>query len=67
MVIGEAANRLTPATRSDIDLPWRKIIGQRHVAVHDYDKLDFHRVWNTVRNDLAPVVAVIERHLAERS
>ena len=67
MVIGEAANRLTVATRATVDLPWKKIIGQRHVAVHDYDKLDFHRIWQTVRTDLPPLVDLIDRYLAERA
>jgi len=65
MIIGEAANRVSPATKTAIDLPWAKIIGQRHVVVHDYRRLDLNRIWQTTRTFLPPLVAAIERHLTE--
>jgi uncharacterized protein with HEPN domain len=64
-VIGEAANRMTARTKAVIDVPWADIIGQRHIAIHHYMKLDMRRIWTTVRTDLPPLIAAIERHLTE--
>jgi uncharacterized protein with HEPN domain len=63
-IIGEAASRVSDETREKIDLPWKKIIGQRHVAIHDYRKLDLDRIWTVIRDELEPLIAAIEGHLA---
>jgi uncharacterized protein with HEPN domain len=63
-IIGEAANRISGSTRAAIDLPWKRIVGQRQVVVHDYGRIDMALIWATVRNDLPPLVAAIEQHLS---
>lgn len=35
-LIGELAKRVSGATRSDIDVPWKEITGFRDRAIHDY-------------------------------
>ena len=60
-IIGEAANKLTAATRKAISLPWSQIIGMRHIAIHHYPKLDMSRVWNTLRDS----VPELESRVAE--
>jgi len=43
--IGEAANRLTPATREAMsDVPWPEIIGLRNRLVHDYRGIDLELI-----------------------
>jgi uncharacterized protein with HEPN domain len=52
-VMGEAAARLSPDTRSRCpDIPWNEIIGFRNVAVHAYFSVDWRIVFDTVRLDL---------------
>jgi uncharacterized protein with HEPN domain len=54
-IIGEAlfqANKLNKEIKvTDI----RKIIGLRHIIVHDYDKLDDHMIYQILMNNIAPL------------
>lgn len=53
-MIGEAAARLSEATRSSApQLPWKEIIGFRNVVVHAYFSVDWRVVYVTVMDDLA--------------
>lgn len=65
-IIGEAARGVTPKTRELApSIPWAKIVGARHVMIHEYFRLDRDLVWDTVDTDLAPLVAALEKLLAE--
>ncbi len=60
-VVGEAASRLTQEQRdAHPGIPWRDIIGMRHVIVHDYFRIDLDVVWDTARNDIPRLVAALE-------
>ena len=60
--VGEAAARVSEATRALYpDIPWREIVGMRHHLVHGYFEVDLEIVWSTVRNDLPPLAARLER------
>lgn len=52
-IIGEAANYITPETKSIFsDLEWSQIVGMRHILVHEYFGMDFELIWQVVINDL---------------
>lgn len=52
-IIGEAAARLSDATRNDFpEIPWKEIIGFRNIAVHAYFSVDWRIVFVTVVDDL---------------
>ncbi|MDR3328727.1 MAG: DUF86 domain-containing protein [Prevotellaceae bacterium] len=52
-LIGEAANLLTKAYRDTHSaVEWPKIIGMRHVLVHDYYEADDAIVWQTIVESL---------------
>ena len=41
-IIGEAANSLSSETKAMFDeVEWKKIIGMRHILVHEYFGVDF--------------------------
>ena len=66
-VIGEAANRLTQEQReSHPDVPWRDIIGMRHVVVHDYFRIDLDVVWDTANHGVPDLIAALERILPSK-
>lgn len=47
-VIGEAASKVTAATREDHPaLPWSQIIGMRNRLIHAYFDVDRRVLWNT--------------------
>ena len=52
-VLGEAARALSPELRDRYpDVPWRDMIAQRNVAVHQYHSLDVESLWSTAKDDL---------------
>jgi uncharacterized protein with HEPN domain len=41
-IIGEAARRISDDLKQEYpEIPWRKIITQRNVLIHDYDDIDY--------------------------
>lgn len=55
-IIGEAAYKLTNEFKeSHPDIPWKLIIGMRHVLVHDYYNIDEITAWNTVQDCIIPL------------
>jgi uncharacterized protein with HEPN domain len=57
-IVGEAANRVSYATRqAHPEIPWRQIINMRNRLIHGYDVIDYDLLWDTVTTDLPPLVA----------
>ena len=64
-IISEAARRLPQSLRSrHPELPWRAIMGAGNVYRHDYDNVGEEIVWQTVRDNLAPLLAIVESELS---
>ena len=52
-IIGEAANMLSKDfIETHTGLPWKQIIGMRHVLVHGYYTITPEKIWETVQEDL---------------
>ena len=52
-IIGEACRSLSESLKnSHPAIPWSKIIGMRHILVHDYFDIDLPLVWNAVEREL---------------
>ena len=59
--IGEAASRLSDATRNvHSDIPWREIIGMRNLLVHEYFDVDVDLMWDAVQHDLPKLKGRLE-------
>ena len=56
-VIGEAVNHI-PAeiTDSHPEIPWRQMIDLRNFSVHAYWNLRPAVIWDTIQNDLPPLI-----------
>ena len=67
-VLGEAARALSPGLRErHPEVPWRDVIAQRNVVVHEYHRLALDSLWATATEDVPQLdeqLAVINR--AER-
>jgi len=60
-VIGEAARRLSRAfTDGNPTVPWRQIMGTRHVLAHDYDTVDHFIVWRIATVYVPQLITQIE-------
>ena len=65
-IIGEAAGRVELETRQRAaHIPWPAIVSMRNRLIHAYFDVDLDRVWETVTDDLPPLMAQLERLLAE--
>ena len=65
-IIGEAASNISAELMAAApSVPWSKAIGMRHRLVHAYFEIDFDILWATVVDALPPLMAEIERLLAE--
>jgi len=65
-VIGEAANHIPPEiTGRHTKIPWRQMIDLRNFSVHAYWNLRPSVIWDTIQNDLPPLVGPLTNLLAE--
>jgi uncharacterized protein with HEPN domain len=63
-IVGEAASQVTEGTRGRIaGIPWPAIIAMRHRLVHAYFDVDADRVWDTVADDLPPLIEALDEAL----
>lgn len=52
-IFGEAAFKLSTEYRQQHpEIPWAKIMGMRHILVHDYFQIDLEIVWAVVEKEL---------------
>jgi len=60
-VIGEAAARVTPETRSRYpQIAWPAIVGLRNRLIHGYDAVDFDILWDVICDDVPPLIRALE-------
>lgn len=64
--LGEVASRLSADFRATHEeFPWAEMIGMRNRIVHGYHDLDAEIVWRVATDDIEPVLASLERALAD--
>ncbi len=65
-IIGEAAYKVTNEFRENHpELPWKEIIGMRHILVHGYFTISTEVLWDVIQNDIPSLVPVLEEYLRE--
>jgi uncharacterized protein with HEPN domain len=63
-IIGEAASRVSADVRAESpEIPWSSTIAMRNRLIHAYFDVDLDRLWDTVTDDLPPLVAALEKIL----
>ena len=61
-IIGEAANYVTPETKTLFsDIEWKQIVGMRHILIHEYFGVDAGLIWQVIINDIPRLKEAIER------
>ena len=67
-IIGEAASRVAQETRETYtELPWANIIAMRNRLIHVYFDIDLDRVWDTITDDLPPLIGSLEKIIMRES
>ena len=60
-IIGEAASKISKVTRkNNPNIPWADMIGMRNRLIHEYFRIDYDAVWDTIQKDLPQLIAQIE-------
>lgn len=59
-VIGEASTHIPENIREIFsDLPWKRIIGLRNIAIHSYFKVDLIVIWGIITKNLPATKEII--------
>ena len=60
-IIGEAASNISKAYQQEhSEIPWQIIIATRNRLIHGYFDIDYERVWDTVKENLPPLIKTLE-------
>ena len=63
-IIGEAAQGVSDSLKSaHPEIPWRKIIAQRHVLVHDYGEIMEDRIWEVATVFIPALIGMLQQLL----
>ena len=63
-IVDEAANRVSKEGQvARPQIPWREIIGMRNRIVHGDDQVDFNILWDTIHDDLPPLIEKLKATL----
>jgi uncharacterized protein with HEPN domain len=61
-IIGEAAGRVSALFRNaHSEIPWRQIIGQRNVLIHEYGEIKQERIWKAVRENVPQLIELLKQ------
>ena len=60
-IIGEATGHVSEEYRElQREIPWHKMIGMRNRLIHEYFRVNYGTVWDTVKDDLPELVQLLE-------
>jgi uncharacterized protein with HEPN domain len=60
-IIGEAARKVSEAFRdAHSQIPWRKIMGQRHKLAHEYGEIEDAILWRVATIHVPELIAMLE-------
>ena len=63
-IIGEAARHISDEDRKRYpQVPWAKMQAMRNVVVHEYFRIDAAILWQTITQNLPPLVPVLQEIL----
>jgi len=63
-IIGEASKRVPMEFREQTsEIPWRGLSGFRDVLIHQYEGVDYERVWRIIEEDLPGLRSAISKAL----
>jgi uncharacterized protein with HEPN domain len=60
-IIGEASAKISKDFRkAHSEIPWKEMVGLRNRLVHEYFRINFGVVWDTIHKDLPKLIEIIE-------
>lgn len=65
-IIGEAAKQISPELKNFYpEVCWQDIIAMRNFLAHEYNKIDYSIIWQTIDNDIPVLKKQIEKIFEE--
>jgi len=65
-IIGEAARHVPVEIQAKHpELPWAEMLTMRNIVIHEYHGVNLSIIWQTVKEDLPPLVSRLKRILQE--
>lgn len=66
-IVGEAASKVSGDVKAQSpEIPWSDIVAMRNRLIHSYFDVNIEIVWQTVTEELPPLVTQLEKLLASR-
>ena len=60
-IIGEAARKVSPACRdAHPEVPWRKIVAQRHKLAHEYGEIEDEILWRVATVHVPELIELLK-------
>ena len=60
-ILGEAASRVSEDYQeAHPEIPWHKMIGMRNRLIHEYFRVNYGAVWDTVQDDLPELIRLLK-------
>lgn len=60
-IIGESARHVSDEfQRAHPEVPWQKIVAQRHVLAHEYGAIDAEKIWRVATIHVPELVTILE-------
>ncbi len=60
-IVGEAARRVSKSFQlAHPEIPWRKIMSQRHVLAHEYGEIEDDIIWRVVTLHVPELISLLE-------
>jgi uncharacterized protein with HEPN domain len=65
-VVGEAAGSVSESfCLAHSDVPWRELKDMRNILIHQYGAVDLQIVYETIQNDLPPILIALKKAIGE--
>lgn len=59
-IIGEASKSLSKEFRAEhSELPWRWMIDTRNIIIHEYRKVNYAVLWETIQEDIPQIICIL--------
>ena len=67
-IIGEASRHVPEEIRKRYpEIPWAEMLTMRNIVVHEYQGVNLSIIWQTVKEDLPPLISPLKRILQEEA
>jgi uncharacterized protein with HEPN domain len=60
-IIGEAAGSVSEDFQeAHSEIPWHLMVGMRNRIIHEYSRVNWGTIWDTVKNDLPTLIRMLK-------